>query len=95
MNDIVLDAAARFFPSHAKDLLVARKSFRFIVAGRQAEALRPFLVEGKVVDGYRMGLNLLTQPILAVLLMAEGGGHRVSFVTRDDVLTGTVLIADP
>jgi hypothetical protein len=95
MTEIVLNAGERFFASRAKDLLVARQSFRFIVEGRQAEALRPFLVEGRIVNASRMGLNSLTQPILGLLLIAEGQGHRVAFMDKDGVVTGTVLIFNP
>jgi hypothetical protein len=86
----VLRADEKFFASHAKDLIVAKTAFRFVVSGRQAELFRPYLVDGEVRDAYKMGVKLQLQPILGVILVAEGAGRPVRFSERDGDIIGSV-----
>jgi hypothetical protein len=43
----ILDAGEARFPSLSKDLILANKSFEFIVTGAPATALRRFIVDGR------------------------------------------------
>jgi hypothetical protein len=88
---VILRADDPRFATRAKDLLYAKTSFRFVVAGPQADAFRPYLVNGQVIDAYKMGVNRILQPILGVLLIAEGVGRPVRFSIQGDQFTGTVL----
>jgi hypothetical protein len=86
----ILRADAQWFSSHAKDLVVAGKPFRFRVTGLQAEALQPYLVGADLRDVPRMGRDRLLRPILAVVLIAEGSVRPVRFEVNGDEITGSV-----
>ena len=96
MNEIpMLRADERWFSAHAKDLIVAKTPFRFVVSGRQAEALKPFIVNGEPRDAYKMGVNMLLQPIMGVIFIAEGAGRPVRFSEDGDSIIGTVVDSAP
>ena len=92
MNEItVLRADEVWFSAHAKDLIIAKAPFQFVVSGQQAEALRGFLVDGQLLNVHRMAVDRLVRPILVVALFANAAGRSVRFAESDRDIIGTVF----
>jgi len=86
-----LDAGDRRFPSISKEMILANKGFQFIVTGEPAIVLGEFIVDGKLVDAYKMPeRHRLLRPVMGAALLAEGMGRTVRFTHEGNDIIGTV-----
>jgi hypothetical protein len=88
----MLDSGDARFPSASKDLIVANKAFRFVVKGEPAAILKKFLVNGSLVEAYKLpGAHRMLRPVMGAALLAEGLGRPVRFAEHGEEIIGTVL----
>lgn len=83
---MLIEYESEGFAERARKLVSAARPFQVAIRGEAKAALEAHLVSGKVADPPKLALTPALQPLLGVLMFADGMGRAVSIESADNVV---------
>jgi hypothetical protein len=89
---MILDYESERFAERARKLISSGQPFMIVIRGRARDALEAHLAGGRIVDPPKLGLTPSLQPVLGVLVFADGKERAVSIEQTDDAIQVAVSV---